>query len=136
MLRTLSALLLAGCLVALTPSADAQTTTTTSSTSTTIIIGGGGGARSDCLLVLGTAPNTPTNNPRHIRCADGDPCDADGLVNGDPKFDPEFQAFQNVLNTIDVDGDTADDCTTVIDFRVFIQGPLANNACRRDKKVL
>src|SRR5580765_5731728 len=79
------ALLLAGWLV-LPVLAGAQTTTTSSSTSTTIIIGGGGGARTDCLLVLGTAPNTPTNRPRSVRCADGAPCDGDGLVNGVCEF--------------------------------------------------
>jgi hypothetical protein len=172
MLRTtVSALLLVGWLVLPAPTVRAQTTTTSSSTSTTILIGGGGGAGNDCLLVLGTAPNMPTSRPRHIRCADGDLCDADGTVNGvcqfkvsacgnstfdprctspgvatlvvdhaldngDPKFDPEFQAFQNVLNTIDTDGDTPDDCTTVIDFHVFVQGPFANNSCRRSKKLL
>jgi len=171
MLRTVSALLLAGWLVLPTPPADAQTTTTSSSTSTTIIVGGGGGARYDCLLVLGTVPNTPASNPRHIHCADGAPCDADGTVNGvcqfpvnacgnstfdarctspgvasivvdhaldngDPDFDTEFQALQNVINTIDIDSDTPDDCTSVIDFHVFVDGPFANNACHRGKKLL
>jgi hypothetical protein len=170
MLRTASALLLAGWLL-LTPAADAQTTTTSSSTSTTIIIGGGGAARNDCLLVLGTVPNTPTNHPRHIRCADGAPCDADGTVNGvcqfpvgacgnstfdarctspgvasivvdhaldngDPDFDTEFQALQNVINTIDIDNDTPDDCTSAIDVHVLLRGTYSNNDCRRGKKLL
>jgi hypothetical protein len=172
MLRLVSALLVAAWLVLPTPTAQAQTTTTSSSsTSTTVIIGGGGGARNDCLLVLQTVPNTPLYSPRHIRCADGDPCDADGTVNGvcefpvsacgnstfdarctspgvdsivvdhaldngDPKFDTEFQALQNVITSIDIEDDTADDCTTVIDFHVLVDGPLANNACRRGKKLL
>jgi len=169
MLRTVSALFLAGWLVP-TAAANAQTTTT-STTSTTIIIGGGGGARNDCLLVLGTAPNFPINHPRHIRCADGAPCDADGLVNGvcqfsvnacsnstfdarctspgvatsdvdhaldngDPDFDTEFQALHNVIQTLDFDTDTPDDCTSAIDFHVPVQGPFAGNSCRRDKKLL
>lgn len=59
------------------------------------------------------------------------------LDNGDANFDPEFQALQNVItNGIDVDGDTPDDCTTAIDFHVFVDGPLANNACHRGKKLL
>lgn len=171
MRKLLGAALMIGWLVAAGTSALAQTTTTSSSTSTTIITGGGGGARNDCLLVLGTVPNLPTGNPRHIRCADGAPCDGDGLVNGvcqfpvsacgnstfdarctspgvasivvdhalddgDSKFDPEFQALQNVINGIDIEDDTADDCTTVIDFHVFVKGPFADNACRTNKKIL
>jgi len=167
----LCALLLAVWLIPPMATADAQTTTTSSSTSTTLIIGGGGGARSDCLLVLQTVPNTPTARPRHIRCADGAPCDGDGTVNGvcqfpvsacsnstfdarctspgvdtivvdhaldngDPDFDPDFQALQNVTDTLDTDGDTPDDCTSVIDFQVFLEGPFANNTCRRGRKLL
>jgi hypothetical protein len=171
MLRTASALLLAGWVLVLAPAAHAQTTTTSSSTSTTIIIGGGGSARNDCLLVLETVSNTPPRHPRHIRCADGDPCDADGTVNGvcqfpvgacgnstfdarctspgvasivvdhaldngDADFDTEFQALQNVITGIDIDNDTPDDCTSVIDFHVLVDGPYAGNACRRGKKLL
>ena len=171
MLRPVSVLLLAAWLI-VPVAAEAQTTTTSSSsTSTTVIIGGGGGARNDCLLVLQTVPNIPASNPRHIRCADGDPCDADGTVNGvcqfpvsacgnstfdarctspgvasievdhaldngDPNFDTEFQALQNVINNINIEDDTPDDCTGVIDFHVFVQGPFANNACRRERKLL
>jgi hypothetical protein len=167
----LCALLLAGWLILPMPPAGAQTTTT-SSTSTTIIVGGGGGARTECMLVLGTAPNTPASNPRHFRCADGDPCDGDRTVNGEcklpvsacgnstfdsrctspgvgsivvdhaidngePKFDPEFQALQNVIDSgIDIDADTPDDCTAVIDFHVRVQGPFAGNACRPGRKLL
>ncbi len=172
MLR-LCVLVLAGWLIVPTPAADAQTTTTSSSssTSTTLIIGGGGGARTDCLLVLGTVPNTPLARPRHIRCADGAPCDGDGTVNGvcqfpviacsnstfdarctspgvdtivvdhaldngDPDFDPDFQALQNVVDTLDTENDTPDDCTSDIDFRVFLQGPFSDSTCRRGRKLL
>ena len=172
-MRWLCALLLAGWVLVPTPAADAQTTTTSSSsTSTTLIIGGGGAPRNDCLLVLRTVPNTPLAKPRQIRCADGAPCDGDGIVNGvcrfpvgacgnstfdarctspgvgsivvdhaldngDEKFDPEFQALQNVIdNGIDIDSDTPDDCTSSIDFHVFVEGPFAGNACRRGKKLL
>lgn len=57
--------------------------------------------------------------------------------NGDPKFDPDFQALQTR-----VDGDimpptaTADHCTNFSTFRVPIKGPLANNRCRRNIKRL
>jgi hypothetical protein len=171
MLRAASVWILAGWLFLPTSAGHAQTTTTSSSTSSTIIIGGGGGTRGDCLLVLETVPTFPANHPRHYRCADGEPCDADGAVNGvcqfpvsacsnstfdarctspgvassvvdhaldngDEDFDPEFQALQNVINTLDFDTDTPDDCTSVIDFHVYVQGPFAGNACRRNKKLL
>jgi hypothetical protein len=58
------------------------------------------------------------------------------LDNGDPDFDTEFQALQNVINTLDFDSDTADDCTVDLDFHVPVEGPFANNVCRRDKKIL
>jgi len=169
--RPAAAIILTGWLLLAVPAAKAQTTTTSSSTSTTIIIGGGGGARRDCLLVLGLAPTIPARRPRHYRCADGDACDADGMVNGvcqfslnacsnstfdarcaspgvassivdhaldngDPAFDTEFQALQNVINTLDFESDTPDDCTTAINFHIPVQGPFVGNACRRNRKVL
>jgi hypothetical protein len=51
-----------------------------------ITIGGGGSASTDCLLVFEAAANTPPARPHNIRCADGDPCDADGVVNGSCQF--------------------------------------------------
>ena len=165
------AIILTGWLLVAVSGAQAQTTTTSSSTSTTIIIGGGGSARNDCLLVLGMAPTIPASRPRHYRCADGEACDTDGLVNGvcqfsvnacgnstfdsrctspgvasstvdhaldngDPDFDTEFQALQNVIHSLDFDSDTPDDCSTVIDFHVPVVGPFAGNACKRGKKIL
>jgi hypothetical protein len=47
-----------------------------------VVVGGGGNARSDCLAVFDTPANTPARKPRHVRCTDGDSCDADGMVNG------------------------------------------------------
>jgi len=58
------------------------------------------------------------------------------LDNGDPDFDTEFQALQNVINTLDFDTDTPDDCSTDIDFHVALEGPFAGNACKRGKKIL
>lgn len=45
-------------------------------------VGGGGGAATDCLTTFKADVTFPTLNPRHVRCTDGDACDADGLVNG------------------------------------------------------
>ncbi len=47
-----------------------------------IVVSGGGSAKSDCLVVFETPTAEPARRPRLVRCTDGDPCDADGLVNG------------------------------------------------------
>jgi len=47
-----------------------------------IVVGGGGSSRVDCLAAFDAAVNTPATKPRSIRCADGEPCDLDGTVNG------------------------------------------------------
>jgi hypothetical protein len=52
-----------------------------------IVQGGGGSSRTDCLTVIDAAVNYPADNPKRFRCADGDPCDADGVVNGVCQFD-------------------------------------------------
>ena len=52
-----------------------------------IVIGGGGSSHSDCLVVFDAAVNFPADAPKRFRCADGDPCDADGVVNGVCAFD-------------------------------------------------
>ena len=44
-------------------------------------------ARTDCLTVIDAAVNYPPDNLKRFRCADGDPCDADGVVNGVCQFD-------------------------------------------------
>src|SRR5438552_2074586 len=51
-----------------------------------IIVGGGGSSTTDCLLVFSTDANDPPAHPRNLRCADGDPCDLDGTVNGVCQF--------------------------------------------------
>jgi hypothetical protein len=50
------------------------------------IVGGGGSVTTDCLLVFDAAVNSPPTRPHDIRCTDGDPCDADGTVNGSCQF--------------------------------------------------
>ena len=52
-----------------------------------ILQGGGGSSRTDCLTVIDAAVNYPADSPKRFRCADGDPCDADGVVNGVCQFD-------------------------------------------------
>jgi hypothetical protein len=143
-------------------------------TTEAIVVGGGGNAASDCLVVFDAAVNTPASNPRDIRCADGEPCDADGVVNGvcefpismcanstfdpgdctlagvstvtvdhaddngDPKFDPDFQALETRFHS-DIGAPPAvnapDVCfaapTTI---RVAIKGPFSNDRCKKNKK--
>jgi hypothetical protein len=52
-----------------------------------LVYGGGGSSRTDCLAVFDAALNYPPDNPKRFRCKDGDPCDADGIVNGVCAFD-------------------------------------------------
>src|SRR5215469_7198218 len=47
-----------------------------------LVIGGGGSSRTDCLLALDAPVNDPPTKPKKVRCTDGAPCDADGVVNG------------------------------------------------------
>jgi hypothetical protein len=56
--------------------------------------------------------------------------------NGDPKFDPEFQALQNrVLNEIDPPTTTSDVCANPTTFHVAIKGPLSGK-CKKNRKLL
>ena len=46
-------------------------------------VGGGGSATKDCLVTLQADANSPTGDPKHVRCVDGDDgCDSDGVVDG------------------------------------------------------
>ncbi len=54
--------------------------------------------------------------------------------NGDPKFDPEFQALQTKIDNEIAPPTTDAVCTGNSTFRVAIKGPLAHNACRRNAK--
>jgi hypothetical protein len=51
-----------------------------------VVVGGGGNGKSDCLAVFEAPATVPARSPRTVRCADGDACDADGLVNGRCEF--------------------------------------------------
>lgn len=50
------------------------------------VVGGGGSVKTDCLAVFDAPANEPARRPRAVRCTDGDPCDADGAVNGRCEF--------------------------------------------------
>lgn len=56
--------------------------------------------------------------------------------NGDPKFDPEFQALQTRIDS-DVapyPNNDSDTCTTATNFFVAIKGPLKDDKCKKNKK--
>jgi hypothetical protein len=57
------------------------------------------------------------------------------LDNGDLKFDPDFQALQNRIDTdlAPFPATTSDLCTAASNIRVAIKGPLGNNKCARSK---
>jgi hypothetical protein len=57
--------------------------------------------------------------------------------NGDPRFDPDFQAIQSRIdNQISPPTSDADSCTTATNVTVRVKGPFANNRCRREKKTI
>ena len=137
-----------------------------------LVVGGGGSHATDCLLVFDVAANVPPDRPRNIRCADGDPCDLDGAVNGscefaadvcanstadsrctlngvesitvahaedngDPRFDPEFQALQTRIgSTIDPPTTDPDLCTTATHMHVAVRGPFASGRCKKSRKTV
>lgn len=55
---------------------------------------------------------------------------------GDPKFDPEFQALQTRINSqiAPYPNNDSDVCTTATNFYVAIKGPFKNDKCKRNKK--
>jgi hypothetical protein len=57
--------------------------------------------------------------------------------NGDPKFDPDFQALQSrIENQIDPPTADADSCTGASNIVVRLKGPFAGNRCRQATKQL
>jgi len=58
--------------------------------------------------------------------------------NGDPKFDPQFQALQTRINSeiASYPNTTADKCTTATNFFVAIKAPLKYDKCKSNKKTI
>lgn len=57
------------------------------------------------------------------------------LDNGDPRFDPEFQALQTRIdNEIDPPTNDVDACTASTTLSVRVKGPSANNRCKKNRK--
>jgi hypothetical protein len=51
-----------------------------------VVVAGGGSVKTDCLAVFDAPVDGAAGTARSVRCADGDACDADGLVNGRCEF--------------------------------------------------
>jgi hypothetical protein len=59
------------------------------------------------------------------------------LDNGDPKFDPDFQALQSRIdNQIDPPTADVDECTTQSNVVVRLKGPFPGNRCRQNSKLV
>jgi hypothetical protein len=60
------------------------------------------------------------------------------LDNGDPKFDPDFQALQAKIGSgiEPLPATDPDVCSTLSHVHVFIKGPVGRNVCHRGKKKL
>jgi len=59
------------------------------------------------------------------------------LDNGDPKFDPDFQALQSrIENQIDPPTSDADQCTNPSNIVVRLKGPFPGNRCRQNTKLI
>jgi hypothetical protein len=57
--------------------------------------------------------------------------------NGDPRFDPDFQALQSRIdNSIDPPSSDADSCTSPSNITVRLKGPYPGNRCRAATKKL
>ena len=56
--------------------------------------------------------------------------------NGDPKFDPDFQAIQTRVNALGLPNDVLDECTVSSTIRVPLRAPTSGNVFRKNKKKL
>jgi hypothetical protein len=56
--------------------------------------------------------------------------------NGDPKFDPDFQALATRINTLGFPNDAFDDCTVSSTIRVPLRVAKSGNTLRKNKKKL
>jgi hypothetical protein len=90
--RRLAPVVLAGLAAVLASRADAT------------IVGGGGSRTTDCLAVFNAEANTPARRPKHVRCADGDICDADGMVNGRCDFPVAVCANSTAIERCEIAG--------------------------------
>lgn len=56
--------------------------------------------------------------------------------NGDPKFDPAFQALQSQVDDLDLPSTEADECSSATNIVVHLQGPFPGGTCRAGRKKL
>ncbi|MGH7894656.1 MAG: hypothetical protein ACREQL_08300 [Candidatus Binatia bacterium] len=92
-----------------------------------------------CTFSLTVCANS-TYNPALCTLVGVDSITVDhALDNGDRKFDPEFQALQNRINSgivgpNDPPNTDVDTCAIASTFRIPVLGPFAGNVCKRGKK--
>ena len=97
-----------------------------------------GVANGECVFSVAVCGNS-TYNP--TRCASNGLSTvtvADAADDGSPKFDPEFLAMQNTIESNIGYGSpgTPDDCSSTVAFHVKLDGPLPGHKCKKGQKTL
>jgi hypothetical protein len=90
-----------------------------------------------CSFAVKVCANSTFNDPK-CTLAGVDEIDVRYAIdNGDPKFDPDFQALQQRIDN-DIDPPTAapNTCTGTVTLRIPIDGPYAANKCRKRRKII
>src|SRR5262249_25762316 len=85
----------------------------------------------ECLFRIGVCANS-TFDPNRCTLAGVDSIAVDhALDNGDPKFDPDFQALQTRIDSqIETPTSVADRCTAPASIGVPLQGPFPGDVCK------
>lgn len=91
------------------------------------------GACSFPIAVCANSTSEPLCTLQGVQSMDVDHSDD----NGDPKFDPDFQALQSRIdNQIDPPTSVSDECTSTTNVTVRLKGPFRGNRCRQSSKLL
>lgn len=97
---------------------------------------GDGEVNGQCVFPIRVCANSsfdPTCDLRGVAAIDID----HALDNGDPRFDPDFQAMQSRINNqISPPTGDPDVCTTSTNVTIRVKGPFANNRCIRERKTI
>jgi hypothetical protein len=92
-------------------------------------------ANGECVFPVGVCANSTHDSS----CSPGEVDSIDvahSADNGDPKFDPAFQALQNRIDDFDFPVDTTDECTSPTNITVKLNGPFPGKRCRAGKKTI
>lgn len=88
-----------------------------------------------CVFAVGTCANSTFDTARCTSPGVSLITVADAEDNGDPKFDPDFQALQiRIDGQIDPPTATANRCSTPTNVRVPVAGPAPGDVCKSGKK--